>query len=325
MADRLSYVLIQLLAYVERRLPALTRLRKSETLPIALHRRRIYVLPTRFGLGFSALLLVMFIGALNYSNNSAILMTCLLGSAAGISLFIGFRTFNGIELTAIHAGECHAGDPLALRFAFSSGSRNRSSLRLCYAKLEMVFSLPAIDLSYITLDVATTARGWHQLERIKLWTDYPLGLFHIWSWLHPDINFLVYPTTEIPAPPLPIGHGHEGEHSLRGKDDDFSNLRDYQRNDPRRLVAWKASARHESLLVRQNEPHGGVALVLEYATLSPLDHEARIRRLTAWILSAEAQGLVYTLVVPNESIGPGLGANHRHACLRALALLPYAS
>ena len=40
----------RLLAVAERRLPALTRLRRAEPLPIRLDRRRIYVLPTGFGL-----------------------------------------------------------------------------------------------------------------------------------------------------------------------------------------------------------------------------------------------------------------------------------
>ncbi|HXD37208.1 MAG TPA: DUF58 domain-containing protein, partial [Rhodanobacter sp.] len=37
----------------ERRLPSLTRYRRAEKLPIELHRRRIYIVPTGFGLGFS--------------------------------------------------------------------------------------------------------------------------------------------------------------------------------------------------------------------------------------------------------------------------------
>ncbi len=56
-----------------------TVVRKS--LPIELHRKRIYIVPSVFGAGFSVLLLVMMIGALNYANNAALLLTCLLGAA----------------------------------------------------------------------------------------------------------------------------------------------------------------------------------------------------------------------------------------------------
>jgi hypothetical protein len=71
--------------WAERRLPALTRYRRPESLPIELHRRRIYIVPSGFGIGFSVLLLVMLVGALNYANNAALLLTCLLGAASAAS------------------------------------------------------------------------------------------------------------------------------------------------------------------------------------------------------------------------------------------------
>ena len=63
-----------LMRLAERRLPALTRYRQSEPLPIRLHPRRVYILPTRFGLGFAVLLMAMLIGALNFNNNPALLL-----------------------------------------------------------------------------------------------------------------------------------------------------------------------------------------------------------------------------------------------------------
>ncbi|NEK64964.1 MAG: DUF58 domain-containing protein, partial [Xanthomonas perforans] len=53
---------------IGRRLSLLARPRGAEALPIVLDRRRIYVLPTRFGLFVTALLLAMLLGALNYNN-----------------------------------------------------------------------------------------------------------------------------------------------------------------------------------------------------------------------------------------------------------------
>ena len=84
--------------WAERRLPALTRYRRPEPLPIELHRRRIYIVPTGFGLGFGALLLVMLVGSLNYTNNAALLLTCLLGAAAMSSMLLAFRVLDGVTL-----------------------------------------------------------------------------------------------------------------------------------------------------------------------------------------------------------------------------------
>ena len=76
--------------------------------------------------------------------------------------------------------------------------------------------------------------------------------------------------------------------------------------------------------MRDAERRSDDALVLDYATLRGLDHEARIRRLTAWVLAADAAQRDYILRLPGGTFGPGAGAVQRHACLRALALLPHA-
>jgi len=315
---------LRLLAAAERRLPALTRLRRAEALPIRLDRRRIYVLPSAFGIAFALLLFVMLLGALNYGNNPALLLTCLLGAASGASLFFGFRALSGLVLEQVHAREAHAGEPLEIRLRFASGPRVRASLRLRRGTANAAFALPADAQRDVELSVVDARRGWFRPGRVRVWTEYPLGLFHLWSWLHPDTVFLVYPAIESPAPPLPAGDGRIGEQINAGASEEHAGLRDYRTSDPSRLIAWKASARHDGLLVHDAERRSGEALTLDYFGLHGIDIEARIRRLTAWVLAAEAEQRSYRLRLPHETIGPGLGAQQRQACLRALALLPQA-
>ncbi|MEO7199511.1 MAG: DUF58 domain-containing protein [Dokdonella sp.] len=315
----------RLLALAERHLPALTRLRQAESLPIVLTRRRIYVLPSGFGVAFAVLIFVMLIGALNYANNPALLLTSILAAAAWISVFAGFRTLAGLRLIAVDAAPCHAGEMLELRLRFDPQSRSRQSLRLrCDGAISM-FSLAGGDSEAVLLPLPTTRRGWLRPGRLKLWTEQPLGLFVVWSWLNPQPALLIYATAEHPPPALPLGGGAHGEQPGSGSDEDFAGLREYRRGDPPRHIAWKMSARHEQLLSRETERQAGPQLVLDYAQLGSLDHEARIRRLTAWVMAADNAARPFRLQLPREQIGPGVGHTHRHACLRALALLPHAS
>jgi uncharacterized protein (DUF58 family) len=48
--------------------------------------------------------------------------------------------------------------------------------------------------------------------------------------------------------------------------------------------------------------------------------EARLSRLTRWVLLAEERGLHYGLRLPGNSIPLGEGFQHRERCLRELAL-----
>lgn len=67
-------------------MPALTRYRQPESLPIRLHPRRVYILPTRFGLVF-AVQVAMLVGALNFNNNPALLLALLVAATT----MIGFH------------------------------------------------------------------------------------------------------------------------------------------------------------------------------------------------------------------------------------------
>jgi uncharacterized protein (DUF58 family) len=300
-------------------------------LPILLHRRRIYVVPSRFGLIYSLMLMVMLIGSLNYANNPALLLTCLLGAATYQSVFSGFRTLNRLELKSIQAQPCHAGDHLPLSLLFAS----TAAVRKCGLRLRMendtemgspgeaiVFDLPADNAQAVAVTRPAPRRGWQQIGRVRVWTEYPYGLFHVWSWLHPDQRALIYPRLELNAPPLPRSGGDAQALTTRRSDDEFSMLREYRAGDPRRLIAWKASARQDHLLVKEFESQQGYEVVLDWRNLEGLDNEARVSRLAAWVERAETVRVPYRLDLPQTSVGPALGAAHRHACLRELALMP---
>lgn len=317
---RLESVWQRVLAMAERRLPALTRLRQPEGLPVTLSRRRIYVLPTRFGLVFALMLFTMMLGALNYNNNAALLLTCLLGGGTFLSMFVAFRTLDGLSLLTVHAAPCFAGERLALQLQFSGGARLRRALRLDHPGGSRLFRLSAEE-GRLQLDLVTERRGWYVLPRLRLWSEFPLGLFWVWSYLHPEFRCVIYPRPEQLGPALPDSGVATGGKTQRRDGDDFATLRGYRPSDPPRLIAWKASARHDTLLVREHEHSPSREVILDFAAMQLPDREARIARLARWVLLAESEQRPYELRLPHRRIGPALGPVHRHTCLTELALL----
>lgn len=286
-------------------------------------RRRVYVLPTRFGLFFAVLLLAMWLGALNYNNNPALMLGLLLAGAANTSLLTAHLQLTGLQVTAIDAEPVPAGTPLELRIhARADPGRARRGLRVDCDDNAAVLSL--VDGNgQATLALTTQRRGWLDLERLRISTTRPLGLARAWAYVWPDAPLLVYPTPEAHGPPLPEGAGTNTLARLRPTGDDVHHLRSYRRGDARRAIAWKPSARRDSLLVREYEQPVGADIVLDWGQLSGIDYEARIRRLARWIDEAEREGRRYRLDLPGQPpLGPGSGPQQRHACLRALALLP---
>ncbi|AIF47723.1 hypothetical protein HY57_10835 [Dyella japonica A8] len=308
--------------WAERRLPALTRYRRREDLPILLHRRRIYIVPTGFGAAFTLLLLVMLVGALNYSNNAALMLTCLLGATTSASMLVAFRSLNGLRLTGVRHGHAIAGEPMAVQFVFAGGDHAHASIHMEMDGQTEAFAVAALGETVVAMSLPTAQRGWQPLPRIKLWSNWPLGLFHAWSWIHPDQAVLVWPRPETGGPP-PVLPSDDGKKQRLHQGEDIAALRAYRMGDPQRHIAWKHSARHEQLLVKDFEqPEAQEEWRLDWRQLSQLVPEARIARLARWLGEAEAVGRPTSLWLPHEDIGLGHGRSHYAHCMSALARLP---
>lgn len=309
------------LAGLRRRLSALVRPRAPEALPVVFNRRRIYILPTAFGAFFVALLAVMLVGALNYNNNPALLLALLLAGAGNASLFAAHLQLSGLRVVAVDAEPVPAGAVMGLRLHLRADpGRTRRGLRLALGDASDTIAL-GDGAGEARLAIPTRRRGWLHPGRITVSTTRPLGIARAWAHVWPATPLLVYPRPEAAGPPLPLGAGDASQARLHPAGDDVHHLRAYRRGDPRRAIAWKPSARHATLLVREYEQPQGADVVLDWSTLG-LRHEDRISRLARWVDEAEREGRRYRLQLPQQAIGPGRGGAHRHACLRALALMP---
>lgn len=311
-------------ARLSRRHPSLLRQRPREALPIELGQRRIYVLPTRFGIGFGAMLVVMLLGALNYNNNAALLLTCLLGAACAQSMYGAFRALHGLRVEAIRAGHAEAGQALIVELRFAAPRRAHAGLCLCADSARHDFSIAADTALSLPISLHSERRGWLELPALKLESTWPFGLFRAWSWLRPDERVLVYPAREAGGPP-PAGSATQSTPASRSHElgEDYAGLRAYQPGDSPRRIAWKASARNATLLLRLHEPPDAqTPWHLQWSALRGLDHESRIMRLARWVDEAHRGGQRWQLDLPEQSLGPDTGSAHYHACMRALALLP---
>ena len=314
------------LAGLRLRLEALARPRRPEPLPVAFDRRRIYVLPTAFGAFFVGLLVVMLLGALNYNNTPALLLALLLAGAGNTSLLAAHLQLSGLRIVAVEAEPVAAGSPLLLRVHARAGpGRTRRGLRVDAGPASATLSLHD-GAGEARLTLATQRRGWLQPGRLRISTTRPLGLARAWAYAWPADDVLVYPRPEADGPPLPQGLGDTAQARPQPAGDDVHHLRAYRRGDARRAIAWKPSARRDTLLVRAYEQPQGADVVLDWQALAPLAYEDRIARLARWVDQAEREDRRYRLQLPQQpTIGPARGATHRHACLRALALLPMAT
>lgn len=303
----------------------LFRLGTPETEPIVLRQRRIYVLPTRAGYGFAVALLVMLIASINYGLSLGYALTFLLGGVAIASIIHAFRNLLGISLRTGRSESTFAGENAVFHLRVDN-PRNGRRPALCLSTHGGAarFDLAASESSEVSLALPTHQRGILPLGRTRIETTWPLGLIRAWSVFIPAMETIVYPAPEPTPPPLParpVGNSSTGMRSAGGGDDDFTGLRSHQQSDSPRHLAWKAYARGGPLMTKQFAAIEGGEVELDWqATPEHLDDEARLSRLSAWLLAAEQSGVRYALRLPMQTIPAAHGTTHLHRCLRALAL-----
>jgi len=289
---------------------------------VTLTQRSIYILPTRQGLALGLMLVLMLLGDINYNLSLGYVLTFLLAMMAVMSLLHAFRNLAHLEVRAGHADAAFSGGTAQFALHFHNrGKLPRYQLCLRDEKGNTAsFDLPAGQDDRIVFPVPAARRGWLPLGRLTLYTEFPLGLFHAWSYLHFDARCLVYPRPMADAP-LPPGDAPDGagKRSIAG-DDDFAGLRGYVAGDALPRIAWKAYARERGLQVKQFSSQAGEELWLDIAAAPDRDPEDKLARMARWVLDAEAQGLRYGLRLPDGESSAGNGTAHRDECLRRLAL-----
>ena len=290
--------------------------------PFTLHSRRIYILPTRLGLAFGAMIAIMLIAGLNYANSAALFLTFLLAGFALVSMHQCHRNLLRTVFVSASAPPMFANTHGVLNITLGNEAR--------FARygLEVValdstpggLDLPINGQAQASVPLPVSKRGVLRIDRLHLSTSYPYNLFRAWTWVHLPLEVLVYPRPHGSAPtPQESGHKAGTRAMALAGADEWQSLRPFRDGDSPRQVAWKAYARGAPLLVKEYSALGAEQRLFDFARLSPLDVEARLEQLARWIVDADSRGERYGLAMPGHFYEPDSGPQHRHECLEALA------
>lgn len=308
---------------------------------VTLTQRNVYILPTRAGLMLLVTLAVLLLASINYQLNLGYLLTFLLAGCAAVGMQVCHGTLRGLDLHLLPPEPQYAGSAAVLRVVLHNGRRTpRLGIGLAVHGLQQrrnKKAAPAIPWAWTdvpgqgqsTVEVAfqPPRRGWHAVPPLTAETRFPLGTFRVWTVWRPAAQMLVYPQPESHPPPLPAGQPRGGQAmasaSTQGAGE-YDGVRPYRRGDPLKLVVWKKAARAQAagsddLVSRDAAIAQRHELWLDLATAALPEHEARLSRLTAWVLQADRLGLDYGLDLGARQLRPAQGEAHRRACLELLA------
>jgi uncharacterized protein (DUF58 family) len=297
---------------------------------------RIYILPTRQGMGFAAAVSVMLLGAINYGNALGYVLSFMLVGASLVSMLHAVRNLAGLRVAHDDHAPVFAGD--MARFGLRVDNRGQRQRFGVLARLVtgqgrgrehdpvVHFGVAADRVERIELQAAVSRRGWYSPGRVVIATRFPFGLFRAWSRIDMRLRCLVYPRPAGGQAPPEHQPEDSDEQGTRGKgEEEFSGLRDYRQGDSTRRVHWKAVARDQGVPVKIFSGGALGVTVLRWQDVAGGDTEARLSQLCRWILDAHAQDLRFRLCLPGADIPADSGEMHRRRCLEALALYQDAS
>lgn len=285
--------------------------------------RKIYILPTPYGVLFGLLLILLLIGSINYANSPAFLLTFLLTGLFLHTIFHTWRNLLGLQIRWLGAEPVFAGEESIFRFQLTDPDRRaHPAIQLSFAAGEPAISdIGALEAITISLIEQAPLRGWFLPGRITIESRYPLGLLRAWSYLDTDARGLVYPR---PADRVPDIDAPDYEGTLTGDrgngTDDFVGHRGYHPGDQPRHMNWKAFASDKGLLIKQFGGDRMERVWLDFSQLESADTETRLQLLTRAVLELSLSEVKFGLRLPELEIQPGSGQSHEQSCLRALAL-----
>jgi uncharacterized protein (DUF58 family) len=292
-------------------------------LPLTLARRRLYILPTRAGMAFGALVLTMLVAGLNYANSLALLLAFLLAGFALVAMHQCHRNLLGLSLLEATAAPLFAGATGILRLTIenTSGLARHRIEAAVPDEVAVALDAPPGARAYVELPIRAGKRGLQRIDRLRVSSSHPFGLFRVWTWVHAPIVVIVYPRP-AGSLPQPADSGARSGARPRGAvgTDEWLGLRPFRDGDSPRQVAWKAYAREAPLLVKEYSSAGSQLRLLSLAAATQADMESRLQQLARWVVDAEAAGDLYGLELADERIAAHRGPDHRHRCLAALAL-----
>lgn len=280
-------------------------------------------MPSRFGLAFGVMALVLFFMAVGYANNLIYIFVFFLISVGFTGILVTNRNIQDLQFENIKGTDIFANEDSELTLEIKNTSaRDAWDVEARLEKTDIASTkTPVAPLAHeeFKIQFMCSHRGLQPLPRIVLESTFPFGLLRAWKVHKPETEILIYPerkgSQNFPQDAI-AGEGSQNQGLFR-------DHRTFQTADPVSRIDWKASARRQELLVKNFEEPEKPTLHFFWEQTSHLaNHEDRISQLALWVDAAEKTGHTYSLSVGTQDIPPSRGLLHWRDCQGTLALLP---
>lgn len=304
-----------------------------------LSNRNIFIMPTRFGFAYLIFVVLLFLLGTNYQNNIILLLSYLLASLFITVMLHSFYNFSQLTFSSN-----------AIQTSFAKQVINFPIIitgRKTHYDINFQFCDPLLKQAPVTLAECDTEaievllpwyakhRGVYTLGRVKVFSEYSLGLFISWSQLDFSHQAIVFPEPKrLSAKQQVLAkiecHDQSSNINIQSTagGDDFTDLKNYVLGESQARIAWKQLARGQGKFSKNYQAQQGGLRWLQLSDMPSTDIETKLKFLCFLILEYSKNnqkfGLMLDLPLTADSVGihkiePNIGYEHQEICLISLA------
>ncbi|MCL1142918.1 DUF58 domain-containing protein [Shewanella gaetbuli] len=297
---------------------------------VTLSHKGIFILPTAFGIAWIALIILLYLFGTNYQNNLVIGLSLLLASVFHTCIIYSYKNLAGLTFNAVKPADAYAGKlhtfPVMLTGHTKQKHHDTTHQQICmqFAGQRHVRLAQTEEQSIATVQYHNPRRGLLTPGRIKVWSNFPLGLFKAWSYVDLNLHQVVFAkpiesdiqlVSENYSEQNEISHG-----KVRPGVDEYTGLRSYVTGESLKQVAWKQWAQDKGMLTKEfNEPEG-TPVWLSLAQTSGVDLEEKLSKLSWQVNYLTNKKQIFGLILTDKVISQNTGDAHRIECQKAIAL-----
>lgn len=300
------------LKWLKRRMPVQSQ--------VTLHRRNIFILPSKFGVVFLVLNILLFILGVNYQNNLVIILSSFCFSLFVTTMLFCYQNMAGLLIKPVLRQEYTAGQLVSVECHLSS-EQDKHAIDLCYQR-QPLQSVPLVGKqTNVALTLHEKKRGVHQLPRLIVVSHYPLGIFRAWSNLEFEQRLIVFPESLPYAEQLSAIEQSDGAYDSKRttSGDSFSGLEPYREGESLKRVAWKQLAQGKGMLTKQFEQTLGEPQWLDIADIDGQNIELKLSYLAYLVNHFSSLSQPFGLLLGAQKLAIGHGNQHRLDALTMLA------
>ncbi len=299
-----------------------------------LSRRNIFIMPTRFGFAYLFFVFLLFILGTNYQNNIIMLLSYLLASLFITVMMHSFYNFSNLSFKSIPIQTGFAKQIIIFPIKITAKKKHFDLTFSFFNKVnntnnhdnKVHITQCESGVTKIELPCYCDKRGVHILGRVKILSEYSLGLFVTWTQLDFGHKAIVFPKPkEMHTNYRQSFNVAEGESTklnellMLAGSDDFSELKSHLPGESLSRIAWKQVAKGQGKYSKQYQSQKSNVLWLMLADMPSSELETQLQLLTFLIIEYSRTNQIFGMKLNSHSIEPASGQTHQLKCLTALA------